>query len=94
MTTTTTQSRNIIRNEGGESFTVHQHIVLRNFWEYYLGETNEDGVAFGYVMGIESEWGDVYLPEIEPHMVSIARGKMLNEILPPEGYCWEDEEIA
>ena len=66
----TMKARNIIHNEGGEPFTVHQHIILRNFWEYYLGETDKDGVAFGFVMGNENEWGStistihVSLPEI------------------------------
>tara|TARA_Y100000310_G_scaffold137548_1_gene136479 strand:- start:1702 stop:2088 length:387 start_codon:yes stop_codon:yes gene_type:complete len=83
--------RNIIRNEGGEPFTVHQHIILKNFWEYYLGETDKDGVAFGYVMGVENEWGSVYLPEIEPYIIGRARANDLWHIMPPEGYYWEDE---
>ena len=87
--------RNIIPNEGGEPFTVHQHIILKNFWEYYLGETDKDGVAFGYVMGMENEWGSVYMPEIKPYIVSVARQDgttdTLNDIMPPEGYYWENE---
>lgn len=83
-----TQSRDITRAEGGEPFTVHQHIITRNFWEYYLGETDEDGVAFGYVMGVENEWGSVYMPEIEPYIVSRATGDELNEVMPPFEYSW------
>ena len=85
--------RNIIHNEGGEPFTVHQLIILKNFWEYYLGETDKDGVAFGYVMGIENEWGSVYLPEIEPYIIGRARANDLWHIMPPEGYYWEDEKV-
>ena len=86
--------RNIISNEGGEPFTVHQHIILKNFWEYYLGKT-KDNVAFGYVMGLENEWGSVYMPEIEPYILSKTTGSCLNDIMPPEGYYWENEkEIA
>jgi hypothetical protein len=91
-TTTTTQGRNIIRSEGGEPFTVHQHIMLQNHWEYYLGETDEDGVAFGYVMGFENEWGDVYMPEVKPYI--ILKTTNLKELLPPAGYRWEDEKTA
>ena len=76
-----------------EPFTIHQHIILKNFWEYYLGETDKDGVAFGYVMGAENEWGDVYMPEIEPHILSRAKGSELDEVMPPWGYSWEDEEV-
>ena len=84
--------RNIISNQGGEPFAVHQHIILKNFWEYYLGETDENGIAFGFVMGFASEWGSVDVDEISPHILSRASGSMLNDIMPPEGYYWEDEE--
>ena len=88
--------RNIKHSDGeGGTFEVHQHIILKNFWEYYLGETNKDGVAFGYVMGFENEWGSVYMPEIEPYILSKTTGSCLNDIMPPEGYYWENEkEIA
>ena len=85
--------RNIIHTEGGEPFAVHQHIILRNFWEYYLGETDKDGVAFGFVMGFENEWGSVYLPEIEPHILTKVNGAELDEIMAPVGYYWEDEKV-
>jgi len=90
MTKTTTQGRNITRSEGSEPFTVHQHIILKNYWEYYLGETDKDGVAFGYVMGLESEWGSVYLPEIKPYIMT--KTTNLEDVMPPVGYVWEDEE--
>jgi hypothetical protein len=83
-----TQGRNIISSEGGEPFTVHQHIILKNYWEYYLGETNGNGVALGYVMGFENEWGSVYLPEIEPYIIT--KTTNLEKIMPPAGYRWED----
>ena len=89
------KTRNIINNNNEDStepFTVHQHIILKNFWEYYLGETDGDGVAFGYVMGNENEWGSVYMPEIEPYIISRTKGAGLNEIMPPEGYYWENEK--
>ena len=91
-----TKPRNIIpinnRTLPIGKFTVHQHIILKNFWEYYLGETDKDGVAFGFVMGFENEWGSVYMPEIHPYIMSRCGGNMLNEIMPPEGYYWEDEK--
>ena len=85
--------KNIKPIDGGESFAVHQHIILKNFWEYYLGETDEDGVAFGYVMGFENEWGSVYMPEIEAHILSIARGKELEDVMPPFNYKWEESAL-
>jgi len=88
-------TRNIINSnneDSSEPFAVAQHIILRNFWEYYLEETDKDGIAFGYVMGIEKEWGSVSMDEIKPYIVSVARGKELNYIMPPEGYYWENEK--
>ena len=84
--------RNIIPNEGGEPFTVHQHITLKNFWEYYLEEADENGIAFGYVMGFANEWGSVDMAEIEPYIIGKARVNDLYHIMPPEGYYWEDEK--
>ena len=90
-----TKTRNIKHAErrglSSEPFTVHQHIILKNFWEYYLGETDKNGIAFGYVMGVENEWGDVSMEEIEPYIVT--KTTNLEEIMPPEGYYWEDEQL-
>jgi len=85
-------SRNIISNQGDEPFTVHQHIILKNFWEYYLGETDKNGVAFGFVMGLENEWGSVDTNEIKPYILSQCTANALQDVMPPEGYYWEDEE--
>ena len=87
------RTRNIKHAERkGETFAVYQHIILRNMWEYYLGEPDENGIAFGYVMGFENEWGDVSMDEIKPYIISIARGKELDYIMPPFEYYWEDEK--
>jgi len=86
--------RNIIdpNVKGSQAFGVYQHIILRNGWEYYLEKADNEGVAFGFVMGFENEWGSVYMPEIESHIASIARGNELNYIMAPFGYIWEDEK--
>ena len=87
-------ARNIKHTDGkGETFAVYQHIILKNYWEYYLEEEDENGMAFGYVMGFENEWGDVSMDEIKPYIKSIVRGDELNYIMPPEGYYWEDEKV-
>ena len=88
--------RNIIQQEDGKMvhssrFEIYQHIILRNFWEYYLEEADSNGIAYGYVMGDFSEWGTVDLNEIKPYIISIARGKELDYIMPPFEYQWADE---
>jgi len=89
------KARNIINannEDSTEAFAVSQHIITRNFWEYYLEEVDENGHAFGYVMGIENEWGMVDMAEIKPYIVSKTSGAGLNEIMAPAGYYWEDEK--
>jgi hypothetical protein len=88
------KTRNIIQSKDGKPvyasrFEVAQHIILRNFWEYYLEEADSDGIAFGYVMGIENEWGSVSMDEIKPYIISTAKGADLDQIMPPQGYHWE-----
>ena len=79
-------------DDKGETFAVYQHIILRNMWEYYLGEPDKNGIAFGYVMGVENEWGSVSMDEIKPYIITKASGAGLDEIMPPAGYYWEDEK--
>ena len=89
------KARNIISSNNEDSpepFAVAQHIILRNGWEYYLEEADKDGYTFGYVMGFANEWGSVYLPELKGHIVSIARGNELDDIMAPFNYYWEDEK--
>jgi len=88
------KARNIINannEDSTEAFAVSQHIITRNFWEYYLEQADEDGYAFGYVMGIENEWGMVDMAEIKPYIISKTSGAGLDEIMAPAGYYWEDE---
>ena len=88
------KTRNIINSNNedtSEPFAVAQHIILRNMWEYYLEEADENGIAFGYVMGMANEWGSVDINELKPYTISTAKGTALDEIMPPEGYYWEDE---
>ena len=88
------KARNIIAADGtqSESFAVARHIILRNFWEYYLEEPDENGITFGFVMGNENEWGSVDYNEIKPYIISEAKGTALDEVMPPAGYVWEDED--
>ena len=95
----TKNTRNIINSDNEDSrepFAVVQHIILRNGWEYYLEEADSYGLSFGLVMGFVNEWGMVDMAELKPHIVSIARMQgttsTLNDIMPPEGYFWEDEK--
>ena len=87
------KARNIIAADGtqSQSFPVSRWIMLSNTWEYYLEEPDENGITFGFVMGFENEWGSVDYNEIKPYIISEAKGTTLDEVAPPAGYVWEDE---
>ena len=87
------KTRNIKHADGkGESFAVSRHIITRNFWVYYLGEPDENGIAYGFVMGFENEWGSVDINELKPYIISYAVDVQLDEVMAPAGYIWEDAE--
>jgi len=47
---------------------VTRHIMTKNMWEYYLEEPDENGIAFGVVMGFDTELGYVDMAEIAPYI--------------------------
>jgi len=86
-------------NSMGEvgGINVVEHIITRNCWgnnrncwELYIIDDPENVRPEGYVtalvMGHETEIGDVYLPEIEPYIIS--RTTQLNEVFPARGWSW------
>ena len=75
-------------------FEVAQHIILRNMWEYYVEEPDSNGITFGFVMGDADEWGSVDINELKPYILSKVEADDLFDIMPPAGYCWEDEVLA
>lgn len=81
--------RILVDPKSKNTLKVVEHIILRNMWEYYVldAPTNTDEVKLCYVMGFENELGDVYLPEIQPYIIS--RTKKLSEVMPPPNYNWK-----
>jgi len=74
-------------NEHGTQVKVIEHIMLRNFWEYYiLEEADDDGIAFALVVGDYTEMGHVSLNEIAPYIIS--RTKYLGNIMPAPMWSW------
>ena len=43
-------------------------------------------------MGAENEWGSVDYNEIKPYIIHEAKGTTLDEVMPPVGYAWEDQD--
>jgi len=73
----------------GIVLNISEFIMTRNFWEYYVitgkGEGNKD-IRQCYVIGYETEIGDVSMTEIEPYIMS--RTKRLSSLMPAPGWTW------
>ena len=84
--------RTMIGNSIGEQGTINvvEHIITKNLWEFYIIDDPENVRPEGYVtalvMGHETEIGDVYLPEIEPYIIS--RTTQLDQVFPARGWSW------
>lgn len=78
----------VMKNEDGQELTVTEHIILKNFWEYYVLKRGKEPnrIRFCLVMGVETEMGDVDMEEIRPYVMT--RTKDLSEVMPPPGWSW------
>lgn len=85
--------RRMINEDNGTVLKVIKHIILRNFWEYYIladeSDTPDKDMAFALVMGDATELGSVYLPEIEPYIIS-RTAELSNGVAPATGHRWAD----
>ena len=74
-------------NEHGNTIKVIEHIILRNYWEYYIVEAaDEDGIAFALVVGDYTELGYVSMDEIAPYIMT--RTNDMDEIMPAPMWSW------
>lgn len=82
--------RKIKNLKTSEVFEVTEHIIIKNYWEYYVlnANTNTPHTKLCLVMGFETEIGDVWLPELDEFVIS--RTKDLKEVMPPTRYDWID----
>jgi hypothetical protein len=71
----------------GQVLTVVEHLITRNFWEYYITNEGYDGqIKTALVMGYETELGDVDLGELANYTLS--RTSRLKEVAPAVGWEW------
>jgi hypothetical protein len=76
-------------NEGNviNSINVVEHIILRNFWEYYVTDNRyTKDIVRCLVMGYETELGDVSMGEIKPFIIT--KTKRLDDVMPASGWQW------
>lgn len=83
-----------IVGSNGSVFTVIEHLMLKNFWEVYVleDEENTKDTVMAVVMGFETELGPVYLPELSGLVIS--RTKDLSDLAPPTGYSWKMKGVV
>lgn len=77
--------------KGDLKLEIVEHIILKNYWEYYILKDDEystEDIKAALVMGDATELGDVSLSEMEPYIKS--RTSNLSEIMPAAGYKWEN----
>jgi hypothetical protein len=84
-------------NEHGTTVKVIEHIILCNYWEYYIldtnGYSNDSDIRFALVVGDYTEMGSVSMDEIAPYIVS--RTTNLDNVMPPYlGWTWYDRVLA
>ena len=73
----------------GKVIKITEHLITRNFWEYYITDEGYDGqIKTALVMGYETELGDVDLLELKPYTLS--KTARLNEVAPAIGWEWVD----
>lgn len=78
-----------MKNQYGEVFTVHQHLITKHFWEYYILDNHKDrDIRFALVLGFENEMGDVSMSEIKPHVAM--RTEDMEGVMPPPDWKWID----
>ena len=66
-------------NEHGNTIKVVEHIILRNYWEYYIVEAaDEDGIVFA-------------MDEITPYIMT--RTTDMDEIMPAPQWQWCTNDV-
>ena len=84
-------------NEHGTTVKVIEHIILCNYWEYYIldtnGYSNDSDIRFALVVGDYTEMGSVSMDEIAPYIIS--RTTNLDNVMPPYlGWTWYDSVLS
>ena len=74
---------------------VTTHIILQNFWEYYVVDDDEmqfeekSDIQFAYAIGIAQEFGTISMSEMKPYIISETTN--LNDVAPAPDWKWIDE---
>lgn len=76
-------------NNNGTVLNIVEHIIIQNFWEYYItDEKFDDDIVRALVMGFDDEIGDISLSEIKPYVIT--RTRNLGDVMPAVGWAWDE----
>ena len=81
-------------NDNNVEINVVEHIILKNYWEYYITDENckDDDIRFALVMGFETELGYISLSEIKPYIMTRTKNIIPSELMPATGWHWKKGE--
>ena len=74
---------------------VIKHIILQNFWEYYVVDDDEmqfeenSDIQYAYAIGHAQEFGTISMSEMKPYIISETTN--LNDVAPAPDWRWIDE---
>ena len=85
------------QRHNGQTVKIVEHIILNNFWEIYVIESEKEsenealapGMLFTLTVGWETEMGYQYESEMKGNI--LLRTKNLHDILPAPGWAWVGE---
>ncbi len=89
------KSRKMRRKDGKTVVKVTKHIILTNFWEYYIVDDPEmefpedSDVQYALADGIAQEFGTISLSELKPYILTYTTE--MNEVDPAPNWEWIDE---
>ena len=87
--------RKMQSKSGKTTVKVTKHIILRNFWEYYVVDDDEmqfeenSDIQFALADGDAQEFGTISMSEMKPFIVSETTD--LDDVAPAPDWRWIDE---
>tara|TARA_R100000655_G_scaffold34598_1_gene67280 strand:+ start:2977 stop:3243 length:267 start_codon:yes stop_codon:yes gene_type:complete len=87
--------RKMQSKSGKTTVKVTKHIILQNYWEYYVVDDDEmqfeknSDIQFAYAIGIAKEFGTISMSEMKPYIVSETTD--LDDVAPAPDWRWIDE---
>jgi len=86
--------REMQSKSGKTTVKVVRHLILKNFWEYYIVDDPElefdadSDIQYAYAVGVAQEFGTISMKEFKPFIISDTT--KLEEVAPAPNWQWID----